>query len=32
LGVRARARIVERFAVARMIEETERAITDCLKR
>jgi glycosyltransferase involved in cell wall biosynthesis len=32
LGERARERIVEKFAVARMIEETERAITDGLKR
>jgi glycosyltransferase involved in cell wall biosynthesis len=32
LGERARGRINDRFAVARMIEETERAITDCLKR
>lgn len=32
LGERARERIVLNFAVARMIEETERAITDCLKR
>ena len=32
LGERARERIVQNFAVARMIEETEQAITDGLKR